>query len=87
MKRFFFEDEDDEEGEDEMMGRPMPEFVPEFFAMNGEDPNRYILEYSLKVCEKTLFWRFRTVKQKTDLIGKVFSSLKNMMDFGPSDPI
>lgn len=87
MKRFFFEEEGDDESDDEMMdeeARAFPEMVPEFFAMTHglDNPDQQILNYSIRVCEQTFLWRFRSTKQKIEMIENVFESLKTLVDSG-----
>lgn len=83
MKRFFF-DNDDDDDEDEMMddaGRPMPEFIPEFLAMTQqqEDPRRHLLDCAIRVCERSLFWRFMNRRKKTTMISSVFGDLAGLV--------
>lgn len=80
MKRFFFDNDDDDNEEDEMMddaGRPMPEFIPEFLAMTQpqEDPRRHLLDCAIRICERSLFWRFMNHSKKTTMISSVFGDL------------
>lgn len=87
MKRFFFDEEDDD-NEDEMMNeaeRMMPEFVPEFFAMpHQENPAMHILNCAVRMCEKSLYWRFLGSEKKTDMVKKVFNDLVDLI--GGDDP-
>jgi hypothetical protein len=85
MKRFFFEDEeDDDDGDEEMMGeagRGFPEMIPEIFAMpHQDDPYRHILDCSIRICEKSMFWRFISLSKKTSMIEKVFHDLRGLME-------
>lgn len=89
MKRFFFEEEDDDGNDDEMMdqeGREMPEFIPEIFAMSHqENPAIHILNYSVRICEQSFFWKFLSHSKKTEMIEKVFNNLMRLMETGPTE--
>lgn len=83
MKRFFFEEEGDDD-EDEMMdeaGRMMPEFIPEFLAMsNQENPANHILSCSVRICERSFFWRFMGITKKMRMVQSVFEDLTRLVE-------
>lgn len=87
MKRFFFEEEeDDDNDDDEMMddSRAFPEMVPEFFAMaHGLDnPSQHVLNYSIRICEQTFLWRFKSMRRKMEMIESVFHTLNALVEGG-----
>lgn len=85
MKRFFFEEEGDEDEEDEMAedaGNVFPEMIPEIFAMahGMENPDQQILNYAIRICEQTFLWRFRSVDRKMKMVESVFEDLKRLVE-------
>lgn len=86
MKRFFFEEEDDD-NEDEMMNeaeRMLPEFVPEFFAMQQqENPAVHVLNYAVRICENNYLWRFLGNAKKVEMIESVFGDLMALIEAPP----
>ncbi|NBT57302.1 hypothetical protein EBT16_00805 [bacterium] len=83
MKRFYFGNEEgDEEDEDELDDtRFMMPDASEFISMARLDnPDQYLLECSLRMCEKSLFWRLFSVERKTSMLSKVFIELKKLTE-------
>jgi hypothetical protein len=89
MKRFFFEEEDDDNDEDmteDGEGRMMPEFIPEILAMSGQtNPAAHILDCSIRICEKSFFWRFMSISKKIKMVESVFGDLSQLLEFKDSD--
>ena len=83
MKRFFFDEGEDDEDDDEMKEEAGYAF-PEFLAMahQMDDPNQQILNCSIRICEQTFLWRFRSVNRKMTMIEEVFGKLKALVDSG-----
>lgn len=83
MKRFYFGNEEggDEEEEDFDDPRFMMPDASELIAMTRFDnPDQQILECAIKICEKSLFWRFFGVVRKMSMIKKVFLSLRELTE-------
>jgi hypothetical protein len=87
MKRFYFNDDEDGEEEEDRIDDSMF-MVPdatELIAMTQfENANQQILNCSIKICENSFFWRFYKVSSKLKMIGEVFESLMKLME-GPDD--
>jgi hypothetical protein len=86
MKRFSFgedEPEDEEELDDMQFFMPSSEFIS---MGQFADPNQEILNLSIKICEKSIFWRFYSSQKKVQIIGDVFKQLKKITE-GNSDAI
>lgn len=82
MKRFYFGDEENED-EDESEVDPMNMFPDpsEFIAMTQfENPDHYILNCSIKICEKSWFWNFYGISKKIKMIREVFEYLKILLE-------
>lgn len=82
MKRFYFnndeEDEDDEDMDDPNFMMPDPS---EFISMARLDnPDQYLLECSLRMCEKSFLWRFFSVEKKISMVSMVFIDLKKLTE-------
>lgn len=84
MKRFHFGDDESEYEEDEDDLEDMRFMMPdssELIAMTQmEDPNHYLLNYALKICEKSIFWRFTGVSSRLKMIDTVFHSIKKLTE-------
>jgi hypothetical protein len=85
VKRFYFGSEDGEdEEEDEDNFDDQNFMIPdaaELIAMTrlgGAD--QYLLECSVRMCEKSLFWIFLGVDRKMSMVGKVFLDLKKLTE-------
>lgn len=83
MRRFYFEDEEGEDDEDndiEDMAFMMPG-GPEFISMaHLDNPDNSLLGYAIKICEKSLFWRFRTISGRMKMIEDAYDSLKKITE-------
>jgi len=83
MKRFYFNDDEDGEDEDDNMDESMF-MVPdatELIAMTQfENTNQQILNCSIKICESSFFWRFYKTSSKLKMIGEVFNGLMKLME-------
>jgi hypothetical protein len=77
LKRFHFGDDEDEEEE---------EFKPDFFSMSQFpiETGNVFLESAIKICEKSLFWRFYTTNYKLKKIKIVYDFL-TLLDEGGND--
>lgn len=79
MKKFYFGGEDDGDEEDEGaegFGMPSP---AEFIAMSQtESPSRYLMEFAIRVCEKSMVWSFTSPEDKLSMITKVFRGLADL---------
>jgi hypothetical protein len=81
MKRFYFDDEENSEEDDDLESRFMFPDPSEFITMAQIDnPNQYILNYALKICENSWFWRFYGVSKKIKMVASVFEELKNLTE-------
>lgn len=83
MKRFYFGNEEGDDDDEEDLDDPnfmMPD-PSEFISMARLDnPDQYLLECSLRMCERSLFWRFFSVERKISMVGKVFIELKKLTE-------
>lgn len=78
MKRFFFDEENEDEDDAESS---LPEFVPEFFTMSQqENPSIHVLNCSVRICEQSLLWRFFGISRKVSMIQKTFSELMTLLE-------
>lgn len=79
MKRFYFgsEGEEDEDNNDEDSDSFESPHISEFMAMTGpvESPFKYLMDFSLRICERNMFWRFVPVVDKIRLLKEVFNSM------------
>lgn len=80
MKRFFFDEENDNEDEDDME-KSIPEFIPEFFSMSQqENPSVHVLNCAVRICEQSLLWRFYGISKKVSMIQSTFSDLMKLVE-------
>jgi len=83
MKRFYFgndegDDEDEEDLEDPRFMMPDPS---EFIAMTRfENPEQNLMDLSIRICEKSLFWMFFGVARKMSMITRVFTDLNKLQE-------
>lgn len=77
MKRFYFSGDDDGGEEDEADSEAFPMPSPsEFIAMGHIDsPFRHLLDCAIRMCERTLVWRFLAPEEKVKNVRMVFKSL------------
>lgn len=74
MKRFYFGSEDEGE-EDDAEAFEMPS-ASELIAMTQmESPFRHLMDSSIRVCERSLVWRFLSPEEKLKMIESVFAGL------------
>jgi hypothetical protein len=72
MKRFYFGSEGEDEDEDGE-GFEMPS-ASELIAMTQADsPFKHLMDSSIRVCERSLVWRFLSPEEKLKMINKVFA--------------
>jgi hypothetical protein len=74
MKRFYFGSEDEGDEEDaESFEMPSP---AEIIAMTQmESPFRNLMDSAMRVCERSLVWRFTPPEEKLKTIKMVFDGL------------
>jgi len=74
MKRFYFGSDDGGDDEDaEDFDPPLP---ADFISMAQiESPWRHMLDSTIRICEKSLMWRFMSPSRKIDMVRKVFDGL------------
>lgn len=82
MRRFYFEDEegeeDDENMEDMEFMMPGPQ---EFISMAQiENPEHFLLNYALKICEKSILWRFKGIADRINMIEEVYERVKRLTE-------
>ena len=85
MKRFSFGGDEDNEDEDEMDAESEARYMfpdpSEFITMTQfENPDHNLLNYTIKICEKSWFWNFYRVSTKIKMIAQVFENLKIMTE-------
>lgn len=88
MKRFSFNEDDGSEDEDNL--DEMQFFMPssEFVSMGQfVDPHQDLLNLSIKICEKSFFWKLYTAQKKVRIIEDVFKKLKSFTEEGDRDAI
>lgn len=75
MKRFHFNDDEDEdnEEEDKFMNSDFFSMTP--FSLGSENT---ILNSSIKICEKMLFWKFYSLKTKLGKIKETYEFLSQL---------
>lgn len=79
MKRFYFGN--DEGGEEEDADDFGPQLPSEFISMAPfESPWRHLIESSIRVCERSIMWRFMSPTGKMNMIKKVFEGLSEMQE-------
>lgn len=77
MKRFSF-NEDDEEDDDEELDET--KYLPELIMSQFGDTPDDSLNIALRICEKSLFWRFYSVKRKLKILKDVFNDLTKIIE-------
>ena len=68
-----------------MAGMPFSPFPMGFVEMGGF--NHQLLSTALQICEKSWFWRFRTLRSKLEMLIKTYTVLHKLteIDFGESE--
>jgi hypothetical protein len=83
MKRFYFGDDEQEDENDDDFDESkfiMPD-AAELIAMTQfENPDQYLLSYSIRICERSFFWRFLNIDSKLNMIDKAFNNLKKITE-------
>ncbi len=85
MKRFNFEEDDEDDDEEyyeesEEMSMDM-DFEDHLLAMTHFPmENDNLLPSAIQVCEKSLFWRFRSLSYKVKKIRMVYLALKDFIE-------
>lgn len=78
MKRFRFDDDEENEEENDEENHHMG---PEFFSM-AQFPldygNNNILDSSIKICEKSFFWKFYKLQTKLNKIKEAYNFLRDL---------
>lgn len=76
MKRFNFDEEDDNEED-----HPEKFFGPDFFSM-AQFPleNNGTLECVVKICEKSFFWKFYNLETKLKKIKQAYNFLRDLQN-------
>ena len=86
MKRFNFEEDEEEEDDDEEYYEDSEEmnmdmdFEDHLLAMTHFPIGDDLLPSAIKVCEKSLFWRFRSFSYKVKKIRMVYLALKDFIE-------
>lgn len=76
MKRFSFNEDDENEDDELDEMKYMPELImSQFGDMSGDS-----LDIALKICEKSLFWRFYSVKKKLKILKMAFDDLNKIIE-------
>lgn len=79
MKRFYFGSDEEGEGEeDDSESFEMPHASGLIAMTPTESPFGNLLECSMRLCEKSIFWRFLSIEDRLKMIKKVFEDLANM---------
>lgn len=83
MKRFYFgdDDEDGEEEDDLDETKFMMPDAAELIAMTQfGDSDQHVLNCAIKICEKSLLWRFRSLSYKLDAFEEAYSRIKKLTE-------
>ena len=73
----FFADEIDFDENDYMGDEMMDEVSINFVSY---DLNQRLLRAAIQICEKSVFWRFKSIDSKLEAITKVYLSLKTLAE-------
>ena len=77
MKRFYFGN--DEGGDDEDGDEFEPPLPTEFISMAQIDsPWRHMLDSAIRICERSLTWRFKSSASKIEEIRNVMEGITDM---------
>lgn len=68
-----------------LTGMPFSSFPMGFVEMGGL--NHQLLSTALQICERSWFWRFKTLKKKLEMLIKTYTVLHKLteIDFGESE--
>lgn len=84
MRRF---EDDNEEYEDTNGGEAFPDDFSQKFSEDGfpdffqkNELRSMLLDKSLALCEKSLFWRFRSLQTKINMLASVYATLISLLD-------
>jgi hypothetical protein len=77
MKRFYF-GSDEEGDEDDSESFEMPPSSGLIAMTPAESPFGNLLECSVRLCEKSVFWLFLPADKKLNMVKKVFEELVQM---------
>jgi len=89
MKRFDFEDNDDENDpfEDPNMKsnshneiEDEHEFQRETIHLGHMELDQRLMSKAIKICEKSFFWKFYSIRTRLMMISKVYSKFKKILD-------
>jgi len=73
VEKFFEEGRNDDE-------EPDPVYAPFFDEEEGYlDTDIEMMHIALRMCEKSWFWRFRSLKAKLTLVATTYATLKRIM--------
>jgi len=80
MRDFYFDGEENEnENEfDEMINEAMESLVSVDYVYMQGTRNSELLEYSIRLCEKSIFWCFRSEDYKLNKVVDTFFILKDL---------
>lgn len=75
MKRFNFDESDEEENDDDVDN-------PSFFSMAQfpMEPENDLMNYCIKICENNIFWKFYNIDSKLKDIEKTYNLLKSIIN-------
>ena len=92
MKRFYFGDDEEEDKEDEDLdfeeANQMFPDVSELIALTRFDNpagGTNILEFAIRICEKSFLWKFYGSATKMKMIEETFAGLKKLTEEGIED--
>ena len=72
-QKYFFEDDEFELDEDDLMEMAQVNLV-------SYDLNQKVLQASIQVAENALFWRFKSVHKKLELIEKIYRGFSKLIE-------
>lgn len=97
MKRFDFEDDEENDDEEEdifdegsnpMTPKEYRELLAEERALEQETVEleylgigNKLMREAVRVCEKSFFWKFYGLQTRLDMISKAYTRLKNIRDY------
>lgn len=74
MKRFHFGDDEENDDEEEINDEERFIQSPDFFSMAQFplESGNPLLDYSIKICEKSFFWKFYSLQTKLSKIKETY---------------